>query len=213
MNVDSDHLRAFGRVSLVQLQPQGLIVDAPESFSTGSVYEADRRVEVDQLEITPRGIESELPGGERVLDIHHLDHPGKAYDDDDLVSIGFTAHYRAMRAEFGTHMVDGVAGENIIIDFPDEVWPEDLDKTLLIENQGSGEMAGFELLSFASPCVEFSRFCLEQPDGELSGRRQGEVLRFLGNGRRGFLLVLDPSHTRITVRVGDRVFVPLDARA
>jgi len=203
-----DQLRPLGEVSLVQLQPSGLIVDAPESSPVRSVYDAGRRVEVDGLEITPRGIEAKLPGGERVLDIHHLDHPGKAYDDDDLVSIGFTAHYRAMRAEFGGHMVDGVAGENIIIDYPGEVWPEDLEQRLLTENQDSGEVASFNLVSFAAPCVEFSRFCLQQPHGELSGRDQGEILRFLGNGRRGFLLVLSSAQDRIIVRGGDRVFLP-----
>lgn len=203
-----DPLRPMGEVSLVQLQPSGLIVDAPESWPVRSIYDAGCRVEVGRLEITPRGIEAHLPGGERVLDIHHLDHPGKAYDDDDLVSIGFTAHYRAMRNEFGDHMVDGVAGENIIIDYPGEVWPDDLEQTLLIEDQDSGELASFDLVSFAAPCVEFSRFCLRRPQGELSGRRQGEILRFLGNGRRGFLLVLNSAHDRITVRVGDRVFLP-----
>jgi len=204
----SDQLRSLGRVSLVQLQPDGLIVAAPESSVIRSIYDAGRRVEVDRLEITPRGIEAVLLGGNRVLDIHHLDHPGKGYDDDDLVSVGFTAHYRAMRSEFGSHMVDGVAGENIIIDHPGEVWPGNLEKGLIVENQDSGEMAGFKLVSFAAPCVEFSRFCVQLPDGELSGRRQGEILRFLGNGRRGFLLVLDPTHDRITVRAGDRGVSP-----
>ncbi len=35
------------------------------------------------------------------MDIHHLDHPDKEYDDDDLVCIGFTSHYDKMRERFG----------------------------------------------------------------------------------------------------------------
>ena len=205
--MNSKEIRRLGTVSLVQLQPNGLIIDAPESSPVRSFYDADRRVEVDRLEITPRGIEAALPTRERVLDIHHLDHPDKAYDDDDLVSVGFTAHYDAMRAEFAEHMVDGVAGENIIIDYSDEVWPEDLGGLLAIENQDTGEVARLEMMGFASPCVEFSRFCLQRPHDEVPGSQMGEVLRFLGNGRRGFLLVLDDALDIATVRPGDRVFL------
>jgi len=208
--VSNDKTRQLGEVSLVQLQPTGLIVDAPGPEPVGSFYDAGRRVEVDHLEITPRGIEATLPGGEQVLDIHHLDHPNKAYDDDDLVCIGFTAHYDAMRTEFGEHMVDGVAGENILIDYPGEVWPEDFGKALAIENQDSGEMAILELISFAAPCVEFSRFCAQRQHEEIPARRLGEILSFLGKGRRGFLLVLNEGHDVVTVRPGDKVFLPGD---
>jgi hypothetical protein len=198
----------LGTVSLVQLQPNGLIIDLPEQSSIRSFYDATRRIEVDRLEISPRGIQATLPTGEEVLDIHHLDHPDKEYDDDDLVCVGFTAHYDAMRTEFGAHMVDGVAGENIIIDAPDEVWPEDLGKSLAIENQDTGDVATLQMVSFAEPCVEFSRFCAQCQREAIEGRRLGEILRFLGNGRRGFLLVLDDALGVVTVRPGDRVFVP-----
>lgn len=199
-------VRPLGQVRLVQLQPSGLIVDALESGPVRSFYDASRRVEVSSLQISPGGIEATLATGERVLDIHHLDHPDKAYDDDDLVCVGFTAHYEAMRAEFGTHMVDGVAGENIIIDSSDEVWPEDLGPALAIENQDTGEAAILKMVSFASPCVEFSRFCLQRPHDEIPGSQMGEILRFLGNGRRGFLLVMDDAFDVVTVRPGDKVF-------
>ena len=200
-------VRPIGQVRLVQLQPSGLIVDAREPGSVRSFYDASRRVEVSSLQISPRGIEATLATGERVLDIHHLDHPDKAYDDDDLVCVGFSAHYDAMRREFGEHMVDGIAGENILIDYPDEVWPADLGHKLVIENQDTGEKALLEMVSFAEPCVEFSRFCARRPYDEMSGRRLGEILRFLGNGRRGFLLVLNDALDVVTVRPGDKVFL------
>ncbi len=202
-----EEIRRLGVVSLVQLQPSGLIIEVPGPSPVRSFYDASRRVEVDRLEITPRGIQATLPTGKQVLDIHHLDHPDKAYDDDDLVCVGFTAHYAAMRAEFGEHMVDGIAGENILVDYPDEVWPEDLGRVLAIENQDTGEMATLELESFAAPCVELSRFCAQQQTDELPANRLGEILRFLGNGRRGFLLVLDDALDVVTVRRGDSVFL------
>lgn len=197
----------LGVVSLVQLQPSGLIIDAPEPASVRSIYDASRRVEVDRLEITPRGIEATLPSGEQVLDIHHLDHPDKAYAEDDLICIGFSAHYEAMRDEFGAHMVDGIAGENILIDYLDEVWPEDLGNRLGIENQDTGEVAVLEMVSFAEPCVEFSRFCIQRQQEDVPARRLGQILRFLGKGRRGFLLVLNGDLDVVTVRPGDKVFL------
>ncbi len=203
--VSEELMQDVGVVSLVQLQPEGLIIDGPGS--SPSFYDASRRVVVDRLEISPRGIEATPPGSKRLLDIHHLDHPEKAYDDDDLVCVGFSAHYEAMRDRFGEHMVDGIAGENIIIDSAGEVWPEDLGATLTIENQSTGEHALLKSISFATPCVEFSRFCAQLPYGELSARQMGEILRFLDRGRRGFLFVLDDKHEMVTVRAGDRVFL------
>ncbi len=200
----------FGVVRLVQLQPRGLLVDRSEDGGPKRFYDVSRRIVVDRLDITPRGIEATLPNGEHVLDVHHLDHPGKAYDDDDLVCIGFSGHYEAMRGEFGSAMVDGVAGENIVVEFPDEVWPEDVGDGLTIENQTTGEEARLQLTRFASPCVGFSRFCAEQalpPGEEVSNARLAESLRFLDRGRRGFLFLLDPERDRVTVRPGDRVLL------
>lgn len=199
--------RRLGKVRLVQLQPDGLIVDSPGETPTGSFYDAARRVPVDELQITPRGIEATLPTGDTVLDIHHLDHPRKEYDSDDLVCVGFSAHYEAMRAEFGEHMVDGIAGENILIDYPAEVWPSDLGPSVGIEDQNTGVIATLSLMSFAAPCVEFSQFCAQSQHEKLPTSRIREILRFLGRGRRGYLLVLDEAHDVVTVRPGDRVFV------
>jgi hypothetical protein len=199
----SETLRELGRVKLVQVQPSGLIIETP----TGYFYDASRRLEVDRLFITPLGIEADTPDGEHVLDIHHISHPDKAYDDDDLVCIGFTAHYEAMRDRFGEHMVDGIAGENIIIDYEEEVWPDDLDQQLVIENQESGHRAVLDLVSFAAPCREFSHFAAQSQQQDLPASKMKSTLQFLGNGRRGFLLVLREGQETSVVRPGDKVFV------
>ena len=195
--------REIGAVKLVQLQPSGLIIETP----SGYFYDASRRVEVDQLLITTKGIEATTPGGEHVLDIHHLDHPDKEYDDDDLVCIGFTSHYNAMRARFGDHMVDGIAGENIIIDFDQELWPEDLGQRIAIENVETGQLALLDMVSFAAPCQEFSHFAAQSQDEKLPADELKSILRFLGDGRRGFLLVLSENQGEVTVKPGDKVFV------
>ena len=58
------------------------------------------------------GIEATAPQGENVLCIHHIFHPDKDSDKDDLICAGFTAHHEAMRGRFMDHMVEGVAIED-----------------------------------------------------------------------------------------------------
>jgi MOSC domain-containing protein YiiM len=198
-----ESLRELGKVKLVQLQPTGLVVKTPK----GEYYDPSRRLEVEQLFISTEGIEAITPSGERVLDIHHMAHPGKAYGNDDLVCIGFSSHYAAMRARFGEHMVDGVAGENIIIEYDQEIWPEDLGQGIVIENQVTGSRALLELVRFAAPCEEFSHYVAQSQDKRLPADKLKSTLHFLGNGRRGYLLVLRKGQEVVNVRPGDRVFI------
>ncbi|MFC2028597.1 hypothetical protein ACFLTX_01595 [Chloroflexota bacterium] len=191
----------LGRIKLVQLQPSGLIIDTP----SGSLYDATRRVEVESIQITTRGIETTTPEGEHVLDIHHIDHPDKAYDEDDLICIGFTSHYKAMRERFGEHMIDGVAGENIIIQSDQEVWMDDLGKQIAIENSQTGERTLLDVLKYARPCEEFSQFATNSQHKTLPAGELKSTLQFLNNGRRGFLLVLVAGQKSAIVQAGDRV--------
>jgi hypothetical protein len=199
----AETMRELGRVKLVQVQPSGLIIETP----SGYFYDVSRRLEVDSLKITSLGIEATTPEGEEVLDIHHISHPDKAYDDDDLVCIGFTSHYEAMRARFGEHMVDGAAGENIIIESAEEIWPEDLGQGIAIENQESSKLVILDLVSFAAPCNEFSHFVNNSQNERLPADKLKDTLQFLGNGRRGFLLVLRDGQESAVVQGGDKVFV------
>jgi hypothetical protein len=194
--------RELGKVKLVQVQPSGLIIETP----SGSYYDESRRVDVDRLLITSKGIEATTPEGEHVLDIHHIDHPDKAYDDDDLVSIGFTSHYEAMRARFGEHMVDGVAGENIIIEFGEEVWVDDIGQQLAIENTDTGQKTMLDLVCFAAPCDEFSHFATQSQGERLPAAELKATLNFLNDGRRGFLLVLGNDQESTMIQPGDKVF-------
>ena len=92
----AENIRELGKVKLVQVQPSGLIIETP----SGYFYDVSRRVEVEKLIITSLGIEATTADGEHVLDIHHINHPDKEYDDDDLVSIGFTSHYASDERTF-----------------------------------------------------------------------------------------------------------------
>lgn len=198
-----DTIRELGEVLLVQLQPDGLIIKK----DGGHFYDVARRVEVDELIINSRGIEAITPAGDHVLDIHHLDHPNKEYDDDDLVSIGFSSHYDRMRERFGDHLVYGAAGENIIIKAADEIWLSDLGTQIGIENQETGQMLVLGGIQIANPCEEFSHFAAQKSDDRLPPSDLKEILNFLGKGRRGFLLVLKSGQAGGFVRPGDKVYV------
>jgi len=199
----TEKIRELGKVKLVQLQPSGLIIETqPGEY----FYDSSRRLEVDQIIINSKGIEAIDADGKNVLDIHHLDHPDKEYDDDDLVCIGFTSHYEAMREKFGDHMVDGIAGENIIIEYEDEVWVEDIGDQIAIENKETGQRIVMDLLSFAAPCHEFSHFTTQSQDKKLEPEKLKETLQFLNKGRRGFLLVLSEGQEPAEVSAGDLVF-------
>lgn len=202
VNMMDKHLRTLGKIRLAQIQPTGLIV----STKLGDVYDPTRRVEVDTLIITPLGIEAILPDGKRALDIHHINHPGKAYDNRDLVSIGFTSHYAAMRERFGEHMADGIAGENIIIDFEHEIWMDDLGQQITIKSHKSGTSAYLDVVRFAAPCREFSHFAAGKQNEKLPAAELKSALHFLHNGRRGFLLVLSEGQGSVVVEPGDEVF-------
>jgi MOSC domain-containing protein YiiM len=197
-----DKFRDLGFVRSVQMQPDGLIIERP----SGYFYDESRRLEVDQLTINKKGIEALSPDGEQVLDIHHLDHPGKKYDEDDLICIGFTSHYDKMRERFGDHLAYGTAGENIIIDYPDEIWLDDLGGQIGIENQDTGQLLVLGQIQVAAPCEEFSHFAAQSQDEKLPAGELKDILQFLGDGRRGFLLVLADGQEEGVVRPGDKVF-------
>lgn len=198
----TEKMKDFGKVKLVQIQPSGLIIES----GTGEIYDPSRLVEVDSLLITPLGIETVTAEGEHILDIHHINHPDKAYDNKDLISIGFTSHYDAMRKRFGDHMVDGAAGENIIIEYDQEVWMDDIGQQIAIESAKTGERVLLDVVRVATPCNEFSHFAANSQDERLQAAELKSTLQFLNNGRRGFLLVLSDGQEAVTVEPGDRVF-------
>ena len=196
-------IRHIGIVKSVQIQPHGMKVKTP----TGEVYDATRRKVVAQLGITPDGVVAKGKDGKPILDIHHKVHPNSHHRPGNQISIGFTAHYKAMRYRFGDHMVVGSAGENVIIKFSDEVWLDSLGKHLLFENPVSGGTTLLDVNGVATPCVPFSHFAAASPYTQLPSAKLKEVIRFLDHGRRGFLLSLNASQEKALIHPGDQVFV------
>jgi len=194
--------RNLGQVIITQVQPSGLIYEVP----SGEIYDPSRRVEVPRLSISSQGVEGETALGERLLDIHHADHPKTHNNGKNAISIGFTSHYNMMRTKFGDHMQTGTAGENIIIEYDQEVWLPDLGRRIEFHNPTSGNIVSLEVIKFAAPCNPFSHFAADSQDKRLGAEDLKDTLQFLGNGRRGFLLSLDASKTSGQIQPGDLVY-------
>ena len=172
----------------------------------GRRYHPGPLVAVPALRLDRAGVTGLTQDGDPVLDVHHRDHPAsKNRELHNGISLGFTGHYAAMRDQFGAHLSDGIAGENILIQFGDLIGEADLARGLVIATQDGTHIA-LERIFVAAPCVEFSRYALRFPDAARPDRRITAALQFLDDGMRGYYATYDGAGA--TVRLGDRVYVP-----
>ena len=153
--------------------------------ATTRTYDPAPLLEVEALEVGPRGVVGLTADGP-VRDVHHADHPDSRNRRlGNGVSLLPRAHYAALRARYGPHLVDGAAGESVLLD-TDGPWTEgDLAGTLVLET-ADGELLELVEAEAAAPCVEFSRFCLGLPPGPV-GEDVRQALLDLDGGARGFL--------------------------
>jgi hypothetical protein len=159
---------------------------------------------VPKLTITDAGVIGWDEEGKRIEDVHHRDHPASKNRGDNGISIGFTSHYEEMRQALGGHVVDGIAGENILIEQEHLIGEDDLRHGIAIETNG-GTLVLLDNLIVATPCVEFSCYAMQFPEDECPDERATETLQFLNDGMRGYYA----SYSRgdVQISVGDRVFV------
>jgi hypothetical protein len=64
-----------------------------------------------------------------------------------------------------------------------------------------------DVVKFAALCEEFSHFAAQSQHKRLPAAELKATLQFLGNGRRGYLLVLSDGQEPVIVQPQDRVFV------
>jgi hypothetical protein len=177
----------IGRVIRLQVQRSRLKLGP----ATTRLYDPTPLHEVAVLEVGPRGVI-----GDGILDVHHADHPdSRNVKLVNGISVMTASRYAALRATYGDHLVDGIAGESVLLD-TDHL--DDLSGQLVLETDG-GRM---ELDSMpAPPCVEFSRFVLGRGAGDVGP----EVLTAkdaLEDGARGYYLRTSGTGT---VRCGARL--------
>ncbi len=181
-------MRKLGTIVRLQVQRSGLKVAAPAGAAHPRLYEPVALLEVPALLLTPDGVVGLVEwasGEERVVDVHHRAHRETKNADVNGVSVGFTAHYVAMRGRFGEHLGDGVAGENVLVETVGQIDPEAVRGGLALGTR-DGTLACLERVVVAEPCAEFTRFALQLGTGDRSGDSVTEGLRFLREGMRGF---------------------------
>jgi len=173
-------LTPLGTVARLQVQ-RSRLKPGPRG---ARVYDPSPLLEVDALDVGPRGVVGQTADGP-VLDVHHADHPdSRNVRLTNGLSLLPRAHYAALRSRYGPHLVDGAAGETLLLD-TDGPWTEgDLAGTLRLETTDGGLLELGDAVA-APPCVEFSRFCLQLPVGPV-GSDVSQALVDLDGGARGF---------------------------
>ena len=196
-------MHEIGRIKLLQVQQSGLKVkQQPYGY-----YDPTPLLTVKSLLLYPDGVIGVTPDGRRVIDVHHVEHPAsRNHSGVNGVSVGFTSHYEAMRSKFGDHLVDGCAGENILVEADDIITLADLGKRLAIQTQKTDGLIYLTCLKVAAPCVEFSLFAASHGMA-LPAPQLKETLQFLDGGKRGFYATVAGQSDEMLVQAGDRVLV------
>ena len=195
-------MREIGQITLIQVQRSALKVE----LSSTSYYDPSPLVVVEHLLLSPQGVIGVTADGIKIMDIHHGHHPNSHnHKGINGLSLGFTSHYQAMRSKLGNHVVNGIAGENIVVESNTSHSLAELGERLAIQTQHTAQFIYLSGLKVAAPCVEFSLFAanhgLPLPAAQLK-----ETLQFLNNGTRGFYARVVDLQDTVTLRVGDKVF-------
>ena len=195
-------MQLIGPIVRLQVQQSSLKVGDPPRRR----YDLTPLLAVPELTVEPAGVVGWTAAGERVDDVHHRLHPASKHraSDHNGVSLGFTAHYAAMRDRFGPHLADGLAAENILVQTDRLLTEDDLSPGLVVETADGTHLPLTDAL-VAAPCVEFARFALQFPDDARPDRTVTDAVAFLHNGIRGYYLSPTAPPTRI--RLGDRLWL------
>jgi len=191
-------MREIGTIVRLQIQRSPL--------KTGEkprrVYDPAPILAVDQLALGPDGVLGFAADHGWIVDIHHRAHPDtKNPDGRNGISLGFTAHYEAMRDRFGSRIGVGCAGENIIVDTARRFTIEELRNGVPILTPDGAELVRLAVLDVAHPCRPFTGWAL---GSTVESEALKAHLQFLDGGMRGFYCVGEATGV---VSVGDRVAV------
>lgn len=199
MSSNDGALRPLGRVVRLQIQRSKLkLGEKPNRY-----YDPAPLLAVDELTLTPEGAVARTPDGGTLIDIHHAAHPDtRNRDRTNDLSVGFTSHYIAMRGRYGAHLVDGCAGENILIETAGRVTLADIAGGLVIQPAGGGRPVRLQVVRHDPPCREFSGYASRSTEPEVIK----DTLQFLDDGLRGFYCALS-NPVPVLVAIGDTILV------
>lgn len=190
-------MRPIGRLVLLQVQRTTL----KTGIKPNRVYDPGPLLHVPRAAVTPDGVLGWGAGTAMdawVVDIHHRAHPDTKNDDGvHGVSVGFTAHYRAMRERFGDRLTLGCAGENLIVECDRMISLEDVTPGLVITAPDGSERVRLTVLKAAEPCRPFTGWAQGR---QVESAVLKDNLQFLCDGMRGYYLQAEGS---AVVEVGD----------
>jgi hypothetical protein len=188
----------IGRIVRLQVQVASLKVGEPVRYDPAPIRLVSR------FALSDDGVAGCDERGALVLDVHNRAHAGsKNIRGVNGVSVGFSAHYDAMRERFGPHLSDGIAGENILVACDSVISLESLEHGLLIRGD-DGRAVRLHRLRVAEPCLEFSRYAERLPVDAPPDGAVRHALQFLRQGMRGFYASLDGEPGAL--HLGDSVF-------
>jgi hypothetical protein len=142
--------------------------------------------------------------GEPIGDVHHRDHPLSRFRGENGLSIGFTSHYDLMRAEFGDHLTDGIAGESILIASDRRIEHSTFEHGIVVMTAIG--MIAIDELQVAAPCVEFSKYSLRYPSDKPADVAVSNAVTFLHQGMRGYYGTLGDAAENAIISLGDLVY-------
>ena len=192
-------MRDVGKIVRLQIQRSSLKTGEKPNRR----YDPAPLLTVERLAVSPDGVLGQSDGGAWLVDVHHRSHP-QTKNEDGLhgVSVGFTAHYEAMRQRFGDHVTPGCAGENLLAVADRRLSYEELAGGIAVVDADGRDVVRLDVLQVAHPCRPFTGWAL---GGMVEAQVLKEHLQFLDDGMRGF-------YCRATgkgiVRVGDRLVLP-----
>ncbi len=192
-------MRDVGEIVRLQIQRSSLKTGEKPNRR----YDPTPLLTVERLAVTPDGVLGQSDGGAWLVDVHHRAHP-QTKNEDGLhgVSVGFTAHYDAMRARFGDHLSPGCAGENLLAVADRRLSYEELAEGIAVVDAAGRELVRLDVLQVAHPCRPFTGWAL---GGTVEAQVLKEHLQFLDDGMRGFYCRATGSGI---VSVGDRLVLP-----
>jgi hypothetical protein len=170
------------------------------------VYEPAALQQVSMLRVNRRGVLGVAADGTEHVDVHNAAHP-QCRDRRGLagISIMTTGDYAALRARYGPHLVDGIAGESMLLDHPAGLAGRSMPASLTIRT-GDGTVLPLSGVHVAEPCVEFTRYCLRLPASDTVGPDVTAGLRDLDGGARGYKMVAGGDGR---IRPGDVLLIEL----
>ena len=197
MDLPPDRQTLLGPIVRLQIQRSSLKLGEKPN----RVYDPAPLRPVDRLILTPDGALAYADDGSVVIDVHHAAHPATRNNggSNDL-SVGFTGHYAAMRARYGAHLPDGVAGENFLVEAAGTVPLAAVAGGLAVRRAADGALVRLGEVRVDLPCVEFSRYATRSTAAE----DVKAALQFLDHGTRGFYCTY--TGAPVIVALGDELY-------